>query len=175
MNSFRGLLWMLIAAAGVTILLFIINQLPSLMHKDYARQYVSIEDARKACGLDYVLVPAYFPEGMSWPASFIIAQKRPYKALVTEFRDKASGQTALIVVQTSLHGSELQLQRIKMSEVKQQNEYQLKGRKAILQVGTCNNGVSCSRMAWQDESGSYAILLMSTPFELIRIAESMVR
>ncbi len=175
MKILRGLLWMLSAAAGVAMLIFIMNMLPSLARKDFAARYVNIEEAKRSSGLDSVPVPSYFPEGISWPPSFIVAQKRPYKALVAEFKDRASGQTALIIIQTSLPGSEQQFQRVRLAEVKQQSDYRLKGMNAALLVGTCDNGLPCSRMSWQDGGGSHAVLLTSTPFELIKIAESMVR
>ncbi len=76
----------------------------------------------------------------------------------------------------SLRGSDAQLQRITLSEVKEQTQYRLKGRNVLLQVGTCDNEMPCSRMTWREDNGShYTVLLTSSPFELIRIAESMIR
>jgi len=166
---------MLLASGALVAVLFVINMLPSLAHKDYAMRYGSVEEAGKAVGLNSLPVPTYFPEGISWPPSFIAAQKKPFAALVIEFNYKISDQTALVISQASLAGSELHLQRIKMSEIRQQSRYNLKGRAAMLQVGLCGDGMSCSRMSWEDKGNFISVLLMSTPFELIKITESIVR
>ncbi len=162
-------------AAAVVALLATVDWLPSLMKNDFARQYRSIEDVKRSLGLDNMLVPAYFPEGISWPPSLILAQNKPYKAVVMEFKKAGTTETVLIVIESSLRGSDAQLQRIKLSEVKEDTPYQLKGRTALLQVGTCDNGMSCSRMAWQDGGLHCTVLLTASPFELIKIAESMIR
>lgn len=174
MKTMRGLLWFTIMAGGVIALLATVNWLPSLTQKDFARQYGSVEDAKRSLGLDNVHVPAYFPEGISWPPSLVLAQKKPYKAVVMEFKDTESMKTKLIVIQSSMQGSDVQLQRITLSELKKETQYHLKGKIALLQVGTCDNKMTCSRMTWQDHSLHYTVLFMSSPFELIKIAESMI-
>ena len=173
----RGLLLML-AMTGLSVLfLAAANWLPSLMQQGFARPYDSIEEAKRSLGLDTVLVPGYFPEGITWPPSFVLAQKKPYKAVVMEFKEAKAMDAALLVIQSSWQGSDAQLQRIRMSEVKEETQYRLKGEKVLLQVGTCESRMPCSRITWQDkESGLYCtVLLLSSPFELIRIAESMIR
>ncbi len=175
-KTVRGLLLMLVIAGLTVAFMAAVNWLPSLMQQGFARQFDSIEEAKRALGLDTVLVPGYFPEGITWPPSLILAQKKPYKAVVMEFEDGKSKRTSLIVVQSSLRGSDAQLQRITLSEVKEQTQYRLKGRNVLLQVGTCDNEMPCSRMTWREDNGShYTVLLTSSPFELIRIAESMIR
>jgi hypothetical protein len=169
----RGLLWMLLATGGVLAFLIMVNQLPSLVQKDFPRQFVSLDEAKRSIGFDNVLVPAYFPEGISWPPSFIFAQKRPYKVLVMEFKD-ALGTPTLIIIQSTISGNITQFQRIKLAVVKQETEYRLKGKNALLQIGTCDNTVPCSQIAWQDRGESCTVLLMSSPFEAIKIAESMI-
>jgi outer membrane biogenesis lipoprotein LolB len=84
-------------------------------------------------------------------------------------------ETILIVIQSFEHDSDVQLQRITLSESKEETRYQMKGKIAFLQVGTCDNGKQCSRMTWQDKDLYCTVLLMSSPFELIKIAESMIQ
>lgn len=175
-KTVRGLLLMLVIAGLAVTFLAAMNWLPSQMQQGFARQYGSIEEAERSLGLDAVLVPGYFPEGITWPPSFILAQKKPYKAVVMEFKEAKARETALIVIQSSWQGSDAQLQRIRMSEVKEETQYRLKGKNVFLQVGTCENRMPCSRMAWREDNGfHYTVLLTSPPFELIRIAESMIR
>jgi len=173
-KTLRGLLLMLLMTAAVVALLASVNRLPLVTQKGLMRRYGSIEEAKRALGLEQVLVPSYFPEGITWPPSLVLAQKNPYPAVVMEFKKAAAKETALIVIQASPAGVNGQLQRVKMSELKEETRYALKGKTVILQVGTCDNGMPCSRMAWQDNGFQRTILLMSSPFELIRIAESMI-
>ena len=173
-KTLRGLLLMLLLAGMAAALLAAADRLPSLMQKGFVRKYGSIEEAKQSLGLDNVLIPAYFPEGITWPPSLILAQKRPYSAAVMEFKKVGAEETALIVIQSSSAGSDRQLQRIALSQLKEETRYRLKGEMVLLQVGTCDNGMSCSRMTWQDNGLHHTVLLLSTPFELIRIAESMI-
>jgi hypothetical protein len=173
-KTLRGLLVMLLLAGLAAALLAAANRLPSVMQKGFARQYGSIEEAKQSLGLDNVLIPAYFPEGIMWPPSLILAQKKPYTAVVMEFKKAETMETTLIVIQSSSDGGDSQLQRITMKQLKEETRYQLKGKMVLLQVGTCDNGIPCSRMTWQDSGLHRTVLLMSSPFELIRIAESMI-
>ncbi len=170
----RSLLWMLVMAGAVVGLLAAMNRLPSLIREDFPRQYGSIEEVKRSLGLDNVLAPAYFPEGISWPPSLIIAQKKPYKSVTMEFKKARTPDTALMVTESFVTRSDAEPQRIRLSELKEESRYQLKGKTALLQVGTCEGSMSCSRISWQDNGLHCTVLLMSSPFELIRIAESMI-
>jgi len=171
----RGLVWMLALAGLVVLFLAMVNWLPSLREEGFAQQYRSVEEAKRSLKLHEVTVPAFFPEGITWPPFFVLAQKKPYEAIVMEFREEKTKATTLIVIQASLHGRDEQLQRIRVSQVKEETKYRLKGREVLLQVGTCDNGMLCSKMTWQDNGLSHTVILMSSPFELIRIVESMIR
>jgi hypothetical protein len=174
-KTVRGLLWMLALVILAILFLAAVNWLPSLREEGFARQYSTIDEAKRALKLKDIVVPSYFPEGIRWPPSFILAQRKPYQAVVMEFNEVKSKETALIVIQSSMSGSDAQLQRIRMSTVKEETQYRLKDRYVLLQVGTCDNEMQCSKMTWQDNGLSYTVVLMSSPFELIRIAESMIR
>jgi hypothetical protein len=173
-KTLRGLLLMLVMVVLVVLLLAAANWLPSQMQKGFARQYGSIEEAKRSLGLDRVVAPAYFPEGITWPPSLILAQKKPCTAVVMEFKKVETTDTALIVIQSSSDVSDRQLQRITLSQLKEETRYPLKGKMVVLQVGLCDNSMPCSRMTWQDSGIHRTVLLMSSPFELIRIAESMI-
>ncbi len=171
----RSLLYMMIMVGGVVVVLASLNRTPSSIQKGFARQYDSVEEAKRSLGFDNILVPKYFPEGISWPPSFIFGQKDPYKALVLEFREAKAGETVLSVIQTSRRDSESQLQRTRLSKLTEDIPYRLKGRMARLLVGTCDKGIPCSRISWQEGDLYFTVLYMSSPFELIRIAESMIK
>jgi len=174
-RTVRGLFWIIVMAAVVVALLALVNRLPSILNEDSVRRYDSIGEATQSLGFDSkALVPTYFPEGILWPPSLILAQSKPYKAVVIEFREAETVKTALIVILSSLKGSNVQLQRITMTELKEKSEYMLKGKAAFLEVGTCEKMETCSRMSWHENGLNFTVLLMSSPFELIKVAESMV-
>lgn len=168
----RGLLVFLAMVIVIAVLLAATDKLPSLISNDFAQRYNSIEDAGQSIGYD-IRVPAYFPEGISWPPSMIIAQKKPYKAVLMEFKGLEKTEAVLVISQSLQNNSE-QFRRITMTETKEKIEYRLKGRTAVLMVGKCGAGMSCSEIAWQENGRYFRILLMTSPFELIKIAESMM-
>lgn len=170
----QGLLWIIVMTIVVVILLSLMNWLPSMISEDFVRRYDNIEEAARSLGFkNKAIVPKYFPEGISWPPSMILAQKKPYKAVVIEFSETEAMKTVLIIVLSSLKDRNQQLQRITMTELKEKTEYMLNGKTALLEVGTCDSGITCSRMNWQEDSLHFTVLLLSSPFELIKVAESM--
>jgi hypothetical protein len=171
----KGLLKMLLVLAGVAAFLAVVNWLPSLGQKEYARRFSSLYEARRSTGMASALVPSYFPEGTAWPPAFIVAQRRPYQAIVMEFRQTATGKTSLSVIESSSQDEVRRLQRIRFTDIREETLYQLKGRPATLRVGTCESVTECSELTWRDRDVSYSVLFASSPFELIKVAESMIR
>lgn len=170
----RGLVWIIVMSAIFVAFLAITNWVPSLVQEDSMRRLGTVEEAASFIGRDNrVLVPRYFPEGISWPPSFIFAQKKPYSAIVIEYPKKETKKTGLIIIRSSVRGGDLRLQRIAMTEIKEKTDYILKGRDAVLEVGTCAREEVCSRVSWQEED-NVTILLMSSPFEIIKVAESLI-
>jgi hypothetical protein len=174
-KTVRGAFWIIVMVAVIVILLALLNWIPSLIHEDFVQKYDSIRETARSLGHDYkILVPTYFPEGISWPPSLILAQKKPYKAVVIEFSESESMKTFLILIQSSLQKSDLKLQRITMTDVTEKTEYSLKGTAALLTVGTCDTGINCSSITWNENAHHFTVLIMSSPFELIKVAESMI-
>jgi hypothetical protein len=170
----RSLLLFVAAALVLLALLVIAKRVPTLKQQNFIRQYASVEEVKRVLELDRVLVPTYFPEGVAWPPTVILAQKKPYEAVIMEFRKAEKAETTLVIIQSSLQGRYSQLERIPMVEVKEETTYPLKGRRAELQVGTCPGGTACSRISWDDSGLHCTVLFMAPPFELIKIAESMI-
>jgi hypothetical protein len=172
----KGLLLIIVMAAVVVAFLALVNRLPSLIHDDFLKKFDSLEGAKRSLGFDdEMLIPRYFPEAISWPPSLILAQKKPYKAVVIEFMEVKTMKPALIIIQSASQDGITQLQRIVMTGLDEETEFSLNGKSALLQVGLCGYGNTCSRMTWQDHGLHYTVLLMSSPFELVKIAESMFR
>jgi hypothetical protein len=167
-------------AAGLAILIIALkalNWIPLIAQKDLMRRYGDFDEMRTGLGIREVFVPSYFPEDFRWPPSGILAQGRPYLAVIMEFERSGEGKTGevgMMIYQAARDdfspGGPLILSRIK-----EQATYPLKGRSAILEVGSGVKGEPCSRISWREKDVRITVLARLTPFELMKVAESMLR
>ena len=167
-------------AAGLAILVIALkalNWIPLIAQKDLMRRYGDFEEMRTSLGIREIFVPSYFPEEFRWPPSGILAQGKPYPAVIMEFgrsgKGKA-GEVGMMIYQAARDdfspGGPL-----KISRIREQATYPLKGRSAILEVGSGVKGEPCSRISWREKGMRITVLARLTPFELMKVAESMLR
>ncbi|HEY5764397.1 MAG TPA: hypothetical protein VIS30_00075 [Candidatus Deferrimicrobiaceae bacterium] len=164
-------------AGGIVLLvtaLKLLNWLPLAAQKDLLKEYRDLEEGRAAAGIETAFVPSYFPQNLSWPPSMIWAQGTPFPALLLEFEKPIGKETALLISQAESE-SFFPEERIRFLEVRQNVAYTLKGREARLQVGVCPGGETCAGIAWKEGRYHIVVRAKTSPFELIRIAESMLR
>jgi hypothetical protein len=176
-NKALGFLAFAVGLAVLVIALKTLNWLPLAAQKDLMRRYGDFEEMRSALGIRQVLVPSYFPEDFRWPPTGIIAQGKPYPAVILEFgRSRGGGirEVGLVIIQATADdfspGGPLEISR-----TLEKMAYPLKGRDAVLEVGAGARGESCARMSWREKEFRVTILARSTPFEVIKVAESMLR
>ncbi len=149
----------------------VLNMIPQLFSKDTIKEYRSVEEMRRTLGLRYILTPKYFPESISWPPSHIYAQKRPYVLMIMSFKDESSSNIRLVIYETERYSI---VKKSSIENVKDELRYDLKGREAILRVGTCRKTESCSEIIWRENGLWIKLFILSPPFVLVRIAESML-
>jgi hypothetical protein len=167
----------LLFAAAIVVLaagLKIAGWLPMLAERDLMRKYDSVEDVKAELSIREVRVPSYFPQNLSWPPSTVLAQGKPFPAIIMEF-GQADGKSAGLVISQSLSASFRTDGRIRIAQLKEKVGYPLRGRDATLEVGTCGNGEPCSRVSWTEGNTHITVAARSTPLELIKVAESMLR
>jgi hypothetical protein len=153
----------------------LLNGVPLLVQEDLLRTYGDLDEVRSALRIAPILVPSYFPQDLSWPPAAILAQGRPFPVLVMEFERSGGGrETALVIVQADADRA-VAGGRIRIERVRESAGYSLKGRDAVLDVGACRDGGPCSRISWREGRYRIDVTARSAPFELIEIAESMVR
>lgn len=167
-------------AAGLAILVIalkVLNGLPLIAQKDLMRRYGDFEEMRTSLGIREVLVPSYFPEDFRWPPTGILAQGKPYPAVIMEFARSGEGkarEVGMMIYQAAdddfSPGGPLVLSRIR-----ERAAWPLKGRSAILEVGSGVKGEPCSRISWREKDLRITVLARLTPFELMKVAESMLR
>ena len=169
----NGFLLFLLTIAAVVIVLMALNWLPLVMQQDTMRKYGSIEEVRLKLNIKDLYVPSYFPQNISWPPSEILAQTKPYSAVLMVFNQAGKHDVELVISQATsaaFSGNAI----IKFVQIKEAVPYQLKARNALLEVGTCKKDEPCSRLSWSENNYLITLTMKSQPFELIRIAESML-
>ena len=168
-----GFFFFLLITTVVVFLIKTVNWLPLAFQHDTLRRYNSIDEVKTALRIKNVYVPAYFPQTISWPPSGIVAQSKPSLAIMMTFLRSGSNEESLVITQSAsnVFAREPGLRLIKIAETA---PYKLHNRDALLEVGSCRNEEMCSRITWQEGEYRLAVIMKAPPFELIRIAGSML-
>jgi hypothetical protein len=166
--------YFLLAVAAVLVVLKALNWLPVVLQKDTMRRYGSLDEVKVALNIKDVYVPSYYPQNISWPPSEILAQTKPFPAVIMVYDRAGSGEAVLVVSQAASERFFPDAE-ITIVQTREKVPYRLKGRSALLEVGVCKDAETCSRIAWNEGGTTITVVMKSAPFELIRIAESMLR
>ena len=133
MNRTTGFLSFAIAIGVLVVLLAVMNWVPRAFQKDTFRRYGSIDEVRTALNIRNIYVPSYFPQHIVWPPSEILAQGKPFPAVVMEFKDAGSGEIVLVLSQ-SQGGPFPAGPAIDLASIKETVPFMMKGRSAVLVV-----------------------------------------
>lgn len=166
------ILWFALVLAAVVATLRVLNWIPGALEPGLMARYASIEDAAATLGLREVYVPSYFPESLVWPPAEVMAQSRPYPAVVMRFARARDGQTGLVISQAMSADFEPELQ-VRIRAVREIVPIDLGGRQAQLEAGSCEDGSVCSRIRWDEGEVRIVLTMQAPPAELVRIARSM--
>lgn len=164
-------------AAAVGILagaLKLLNWVPLVAQKDLLRKFDNIQEARTELGVREIIVPSYFPQSLSWPPSAILAQKKPYPAVVMEFTRIGTRDTVLVIAQAHSDGFRAE-GKIRITDLKERVGHSLKGRDSVLETGFCAKGAACSRVSWKEGEIRIEVMAKTPAFEMLKVAESMLR
>lgn len=153
--------------------LMIINWLPMAIQKETMRRYSSIDKVRSGLNIKEIYVPSYFPQNLRWPPSEILAQTKPFTAVIMEFRHAERGDVVLIISQSASKDFTPD-KKIKITRIKERVGYSLKDRNALLEAGVCKDDNPCTRISWKEGKYNMNVIMKSPPFDLIKVAESMI-
>jgi hypothetical protein len=167
-----GLLAFVAVITMLVLALMLLNRIPLMFQKDMLRRYDDLDEVRTTLNMKDIAVPAYFPQDVSWPPFEILAQGKPFPAVFMKFKQTGTGNIALVISQSE--GVFNTGNPIEIVSVTENVEYLLKGRKAVLTVGIGKKGEPCCRITWKENSRFFSVTMRSTPFELTKIAESMI-
>jgi len=172
-RRFINLLYFILTVLALIVFLKVINWLPMAFQKETLRRYSSIDEVRSRLNISDIFIPSYFPQYLSWPPSEILAQTKPFTAVVLEFKHVEKGDTTLIITQSSSDAFVAE-RKIRILQIKERVRYNLKGRDAILEAGVCNNDEPCSRISWNEGRYFIHVIMRSTPHDLIKIVNTMI-
>jgi hypothetical protein len=163
----------LVTLAVVVGVLKFMNWAPGALEPGLMSRYQSIDDVQTALGIRKIYVPAYFPETLGWPPAAILAQSKPYPAVVMEFARASDGETMLVIAQAASRSFDPEA-AIRFSTVSETVALDLRGRRAQLEAGLCEDRTACSRLEWEEGDLHLTLTMKAPSVELIRIAESML-
>ena len=104
----------------------------------------------------------------------ILAQSRPYEAVIMQFVRARDGKIALVISQARSADFEPEV-AVRLRTVREIVPVDLDGREARLEAGSCLDGSACSRIRWQEGEVHIVLTMQAPPVEIIRIARSMRR
>ena len=174
-DTIKGLISLAVMTAVVVAVLMTVNRLPLAIEEGLMREYASIEEVENVLGIRPVHVPSFFPENVAWPPLLVIAQSEPYEAVAIEFGSRDGGPAPLLVITQSVSEGFRPSGRLMMDTVSERSTYELKGRTAVLEAGTCAGERICSMLSWTEGPYHIRVQMQGGPFSLIRMAESMVK
>ncbi len=168
-----GLLYFAATVAILVVVLRVTNWLPTVLQEGMMKKYGSIEEVKSQLKVRDIYVPSYFPQNVKWPPTRILAQSRPYFALLMEFSAGEASEVGLVISQVAGGGS-IPEEKLKLAQIKETTTSPLKGRTALLEVGTCKSDLPCSRISWDEGKYRLTLTMKAPPFDLIKIADSMI-
>ena len=172
-KKFRSLCYLLMTVVILVLCLKFLNYLPMAVQTDTIRRYQSIEEVRSKLNIRDIYIPSYFPQGLVWPPSEILAQEKPFAAVIMEFNSAEKEDIVLIISQSASENFKPD-EKIRIQRIKDRVGYPLRGRVMMLEAGVCTNGEPCSRVSWAEEGYTITVAAKSEPPELVKIAESMI-
>ncbi len=172
-KKFVSFFYFAITIVILIAILKIANYLPMALQKDTMRKYKSIEEVKSKLNIRDVYIPSYFPQNLVWPPSTVLAQDKPFVAIILEVNRTEEGDIALIISQSaSTHFSPDE--KIKILRINERVNYPFKGRDMTLEAGICKKEEPCSRIIWDEGRYRINVTARSTPPDLMKIAESMI-
>jgi hypothetical protein len=173
MNRTTGFLSFALAIGVLVVLLALMNWVPMAFQKDTLRRYRSLEEVRTALNIRDIYVPSYFPQHIVWPPSEILAQGRPFPALVMEFKDAGSGEIVLVLSQSQGGPFSPDLRSLGQYQRNSPLYHERTERRARCRRVRKNQ--PCSRITWKEGPYTVTALMKAAPFELTKITDSMLR
>jgi hypothetical protein len=168
----RSLFYFVITVVILVMTLKLINYLPTVIQTGIIRRYHSIEEVKSRLNIKDIYVPTYFPQGLVWPPSELLAQNKPFTAVVMEFKSVENEEIAMIISQSA--SANFKPDEKILLRMKERVSYPFNGRNITLEAWVCENEVPCSRITWVEGRYTVTVTAKSEPPSLMTIVESMI-
>jgi hypothetical protein len=158
----------------VTVILTVLNWIPSLMQKQTMKRFSSIDSAKKELRIHRLFLPTYIPEDLYlvWPPAEIYAQEVPFSAFIMHLRYRDSRDIGLVIQQADANAPYHIDPLIKIKTTTPGSQISIKGRKAVLVPAVCDGNVPCNEVSW-DEGGTIITLICKcSTQDIVKIASS---
>jgi hypothetical protein len=169
-----GLLAFAAAIAFLVVVMKVVNWAPSAAQPELLKKYRDLEEMKTSLNIRDIIIPSYFPQDLRWPPSAVLAQGKPFSAVVMEFEQIGTKETVLVISESASDRFRAD-DKVRITELKEKVPYSLKGRKSTLEIGFCARGEACSKISWKEGRYHIDVMSRSTPIELLKVAESMIQ
>lgn len=173
MKSFKLISGLLISIIVVIVTVKVINYIPYLIQKDSMRRYNSIEEVKKNLKIKDLYTPTFFPEGLVWPPSNILAQGEPFLTVILEFNNSKNSSTDLIICQSASEKFKYN-EKIRIKNMIDRINYSFKGRNISILTFSCEDGIICTNASWKEDKYTITVIARFEPPQLLKIIESMI-
>ncbi len=159
---------------AVTVMLSLLNWVPTIFQKEGVRKYKSIEDAKAELKLSKLFLPSYFPQYLIWPPSEIYGRRKPAKMVLMHFINYERKDVVLSIMQADSSDPHPLKSRIEPVKIRKREGILIKGRKGELSLALCAGGEPCNCVTWESEGYTFTIIAKDSVKELLKIAESVI-
>lgn len=158
---------------GLVLALKVAGWLPLALETGTVRTYKTVEAARTAVKPKRFFMPSYFPQYLSWPASEVLAGKKPGQVFITHFSRRDTGEIVLAVSQ-SMGQPPTVRSRIEPVRVVKEELAEVKGRELALLSAVCGDGLPCNKVLWREDGYEVSVIVRDSMDEALKIAKSML-
>ena len=158
----------------VTVILAVLNWIPSLVQKQTMKRFNTIDSAMKAFRMHRLFLPTYIPEDLHfvWPPAEIYAQEVPFSAFIMHFRYKDSREIGLVIQQADANAPYQIAPLIKIKTMTAGSQISIKNRKAVLQSAVCDGDVPCNEVSWNEDGTIITLICKCSAQDIVKIASS---
>ncbi|MFH1141910.1 MAG: hypothetical protein V1724_09710 [Chloroflexota bacterium] len=171
----RMVLPLLIVVAAIAVALRLLNLVPAHIKAQTAvKEYATVEQVEAALGTR-VILPAYFPDYLSWPAYRITVQRRPALDIWLHFLSRDGSREALSIRQIVWPEGTPPVAIAEPDEVLQRTSIEVDSARGTLLVGQAADGSNLNQLRWRQGDRYIVVTTVHSLAELLRIASSMSR
>jgi hypothetical protein len=171
-KTFTGILIAVLAIGFMFVIIRPPEWMPVSDETAALKHYASIDDVKSALHIRQIYSPSSVPPPLTLPPSEIIAQARPFLAIVMKFKRPEKNDIGLVLVQS--RGGQFTVENaIDLTTIKAQGPFMMRGIQAVLTTGECGNHEPCGMVAWEEGKYSFTAVMRATPYELTKVVGSM--